>query len=114
MESNPLTPNNLTAMKTYKLIKDNLTGFNGHAALYEVNPPMDASVYNRDTGDMETKKSKYVVASAITADDWGGAETFLFLSNSKGEVKHWTELAGSDRGTKVHSVIFSSIGYNQI
>jgi hypothetical protein len=101
-------------MKTYKLIKDNLTNFRGHAALYEVNPPMDASVYNRETGKMETKKSKYVVASGITADDHGGAETFLFLSNSKGEVEHWTELAGSDRGVKLHSAIFESIGYNAI
>lgn len=101
-------------MKTYKLIKDNLENFKGHAALYEVNPPMSASVWDRSTEKLKNKKSKYVVASAVTAPDHGEAETFLFLSNDKGEVKDWTELDGSDRGTKVHSVIFKNIGYNPI
>ena len=51
------------------LVKDNLTGFNGHAALYRVEP--------------EHEGYKYVIAS--TADMFG-LETYLFPSDENGMV----------------------------
>jgi hypothetical protein len=90
-------------MKTAKLIKDNLTGFVGHAALYELTPAMVN----------EKKKHKYVICSSADAM-FTGIETFIFPANKEGNVIDWGELDGSQRGTSSHSEVLSDAGYELI
>ena len=77
-------------MKT-KLIKDNLEGFTGHAALYELDEEIDY-------GD---GKTKHVVVSATVAM-FGGPETYIFPANEDGEIVDYGELPGSYKGGLDH------------
>ena len=83
----------------YKLVKDNLDGFQGHAALYEIDKPVG---YDFDyEKDKNTKKTKYVVVSA--ADPmFSGPETYIFPANKEGEIVDWGELNGSYKGGHDH------------
>ena len=88
-------------MKTAKLIKDNLEGFTGHAALYKVNPPMK---------DDEGIEHIYVVCSTTNAM-FTGIETCIFPADKKGKVTNWLEMEGSERGASSHDCVFENIGY---
>ena len=85
--------------KTAKLIKADLNDFTGNACLYKVNPPIE--------------KNKYVIASSVIAP-FSGEETLLFPAFKNGEVKSWSELDGSQRGTMSHTLVFEEIGYKTI
>lgn len=82
-------------MKTAILIK-RVNGFIGRAHLFELRPPL--------------AKNTYVVASSTVAL-FSGPETYLFSAKKSGEVKSWSELEGSQRGTLNYKDCFSSIGY---
>jgi len=75
-------------MKTAKLIQDDLDGFNGHAALYKVDPPIE--------------ENKYVILSSVNAM-FSGNETLIFPADKNGKIKSWGELDGSVRGTLDHN-----------
>ena len=60
---------------TATLIKNDLENWNGHAALYQLNPPLE---------DYDGNKHKYVVVSAAIAP-FSGPETYIFGANNKGE-----------------------------
>lgn len=68
------------------LIKDNLEGFNGHAACYELKPALWTPGRHGDN-------CQYVVASAIHLIFGGGVETMIFPSDELGNVIDWDELA---------------------
>jgi hypothetical protein len=82
-------------MNTATLVKDNLEGFNGHAALYRCDPKHEGH--------------EFVVVSSI--DNHWGYETYLFPANDKGEVIDWMEMQGSQKGTQSHTVVWTVAGY---
>lgn len=84
------------------ILVKSLTGWTGEACLYRVDPPI---------GCWETEKSyEYVVISATVA--YSGPETFIFGSDSQGNVDDFEELPGSRKGTLSHSKILEELGYN--
>lgn len=96
-------------MKTATLIKDRLTDFTGHAALYKLSEPLKAFDWD---GKLEGEY-EYVVVSATSA--WlGGSETYIFPSNKDGEVVDWRELKGSYRGGMSHETAINGAGYKLI
>lgn len=95
-------------MKAYtaKLIKDNLKGFNGHAAFYQVNPPMTAVSWDDEPGE----KHEFVVVSSANVE--GRDETYIFPANKKGEIVDWSQMKGSDKDIYSHDAAFGNVGYN--
>lgn len=91
--------------RTATLIRDNLPGFRGHAALYRCSPPIEG--YERGK---QKERHVFVVASASNAFG-GGPETYLFPSNEAGEIVDWGELPPSQRGTLSHDKVFTEAGY---
>lgn len=91
-------------MKTAKLVKDNLDGFKGHAALYKLSTPVNIH---------DGKKTTYVVCSTVDAT-FTGWETYIFPANKKGEVLDWLELDGSQRGTTSHIEVLNAAGYTLV
>lgn len=89
-------------MNTAKLIQDNLPGFAGHAALYQVNPPLKR---------YDNTPHEYVIASASSRF---GDETYLFPSNASGDVTSWREMPGSQEHTLSHTKIFTDLDYEII
>lgn len=94
-------------MKTAQLLKDNLPGFNGHADLYKVTPPIRDEGYDEDDATMLIH---YVIASSITGGFFG-TETYLFPANEDGEITSWCELAGSQKDVTFYETVFNDIGY---
>lgn len=93
-----------------RLVKDNLPGFRGHAALYRCDPPVEGCEPWED-GE-ERKRHEYVVASAVSA--MGEPETYLFPADEHGEVQDWGELPPSQKGTLSHDVVFGDAGYTVV
>jgi hypothetical protein len=89
-----------TMIKTAKMVRK-LTGFRGHAALYELSHAIATESNSLTT---------YVVVSAVNAP-FSGPETYIFESTPEGEVVSFTELEGSVRGTMSHSEALSEAGY---
>lgn len=79
------------------LVKDNLQNFNGHAALYRMEPPLDGH--------------EFVIASASKAM-FTGPETYIFPADADGEVVSWAEMEGSYRGGLSHAKAFAGAGYS--
>ena len=94
-------------MKTAQLIKDNLPNFQGHAALYKVNPPIREEGWGEEDA---VQLHHYVIASAV--DSMFGVETYLFPADGDGEITSWGELEGSMKGVVSHSAVFDNIGYD--
>lgn len=89
-------------MNTAKLIKDNLPGFNGHAALYELDPPIK--------GENEKTHKRVIVSAAYAM--FTGAETYIFpAKDDSEEVEDWGELEGSYRGGMSHAEALEGAGY---
>lgn len=88
-------------MKTAKLIKDNLEGFVGHAALYKLS---DKVTYDDD------KTTKFVVCSTASVM-FTGIETYIFPADKSGTVLSWLELDGSQRGVSLHAQVLDNMGY---
>lgn len=87
-------------MKRAKLIIDGLQGFKGHAALYQLNPPIK---------DDDNEEYEYVIASAVVAL-FSGPETLIFPATKDGEVINFRDIAG-ERGTLNHTVALNNEGY---
>ena len=79
----------------YKLVKDDLDGFQGHAALYELDEKISYG-YGDDKAE-----TKYVVVSAANAM-YSGPETYIFPADKSGEIVDWGELDGSYKGGYDH------------
>ena len=97
---------------TATLLKSNLPGFSGDAALYRLDPPLEHHEY----GDPEPTKHSLVIASAITMDyDFlepdKRTETYLFPADAEGKVTSWGELPGSMKGTLSHADALREAGY---
>jgi len=93
--------------KTAKLIKDNLPDFIGHAALYQVDPPMEGVELKSNS----KREFNYVVVS--TAHTFG-LETYIFGADETGDVFNWLELDGSMKGTSSHKKVLKNAGYELI
>jgi hypothetical protein len=92
-----------------KLVKDNLPGFSGHAALYKVAPPIKV----RSWDDTKPEQSyRFVIVS--TANVMGRYETFMFPATKEGKVASWTEMDGSQVDTTSHSKVISNAGYTLV
>ena len=92
--------------KTATLLIDNLPGFNGHAALYRCEPPIEDYSW-----DDEKKPEKRALVVASTAYALGRPETYLFPANEAGEITSWVELPGSRKDITSHEEVFSLAGY---
>lgn len=95
-------------MNTATKVKE-LDGFNGHAALYKVEPPME---YDKpwDDDDPPAKTTDFIVVSAASVV-FSGPETYIFPANEDGEVIDWGELDGSFKGGLDHSSAIEGAGY---
>lgn len=81
-----------SVVKTATLVKDNLPGWLGHAALYRVSPKLSGNTF--------------VIVSSVS-----GPETYIFPATKHGEVKDWGELEGSFRGQHNHARALGGAGY---
>jgi hypothetical protein len=102
-------------MNTAQLLMDNLKNFNGHAALYRLNPPLKA--YDGETEHelvvLSTARPMYPATPSLTEADHGRSrsETFIFPANKKGEVIDWLELPGSQMDATSHQKVLEDAGY---
>jgi hypothetical protein len=92
-------------MKIAKLIKDDLTGFRGHAALYQVNPPMVSRSW-----DEPEKSHDFVIVSSSNV--WGRPETYIFPATRDGKVIDWLEMDGSQKDVYSHNTVLWNAGYD--
>ena len=74
-----------------KIRKDGVDSFRGEAKLWEL---------NRRVTIESGMKTRFVVTSAVCA--YSGPETYIFPTDSKGEVTSWGELPGSFQGGLDH------------
>lgn len=81
---------------TARLVKDNLSFSNGHAALYLLDPPLNGHVH--------------VVVSAVD-DLFSYEETLIFPSDKRGNVIDCLALPGSYRGGLDHGEALRGAGY---
>jgi hypothetical protein len=88
------------------LLKDNLDGFRGHAALYKLDPPL----LDRNWDD-EVGRHEFVIVSATTLLWSSGCETYIFPATQDGKVSSWGELTGSMDGTLDHADALGAAGY---
>ena len=86
-------------------IKDHLENFKGHAALYQLNPPIRKTIFCDDA----VAEYEHVVVSAVCV--LGTPETYIFASNNEGEIVDWCELNGSYRGGLDHDEALANAGY---
>lgn len=95
---------------TAQLVKDNLGGWRGHAALYRMTPPLKDHEWSKDEA---VEEYEYVIASAVTTlqFDGVGPETYLFPATAEGEVINYGELPGSMKGTLSHREALKNAGY---
>ncbi len=88
-------------MKTVKLVKANLDGFKGQAALYKLSEKIK---YDGN------KTTSYVICSSVVAM-FTGMETYIFPADKSGNVLDWCELEGSQRGIYSHEIVLKAAGY---
>jgi hypothetical protein len=96
-------------MRVARLVKDNLGGFNGHAALYKVSPSVQYRKYDWVKDRYYRRQSRYIVVSAVVVD--GMPEAYLFPADKSGQVKSWSRLPGSMRGSLNHADALEGGGY---
>lgn len=97
---------------TATLVKDNLAGATGHAALYRLTPPIKSHHWDCEKGQQchpECSTHKYVRVSATMIGF--GTETYLFPADSSGKVADWGELRGSMKDTLSHVDALNAAGY---
>ena len=75
--------------------------FVGRAAVFNVVPPMED--YNGDKWDFVVVSTAYVRGEGI--------ETYIFPSDSEGNVQDWGELKGSTKGCDCHAEALLNAGY---
>jgi hypothetical protein len=78
-----------------------LSGFTGHAVLYRCIPPIS---------DYDGGVHQHIVVSAVVVP-YAGAETYIFPSDSNGNVVSYSELNGSYRGGLDHKQALENAGY---
>ena len=91
-------------MKKAYFVKDVSDKFTNKAYLYRLDPPM------KDSNGDETE---YVVTSAARVP-FSGPETYIFASDSGGNVSCWGELDGSFQGALDCDKALQDAGYQVI
>lgn len=92
-----------------------LTGFNGDAQLFRIDPPSEYEESGYDgNGDYfeGIKPLTHVVASAVVAPH-SGPEVLLFPATPEGEVITFAEVGGQ-RGTLEHDLVLSDMGWEVV
>lgn len=74
-----------------------LDWFRGDARLYQLDIPLEGNTY--------------VVVSQAPDTPIAGPETFIFPSDSSGNIRTWSELPGSSKGVCSHEEVLSYAGY---
>lgn len=97
-------------MSTATLVRDNLKGFTGHAALYRLDPPIAYTDWSIDD-ELDQRSTSLVVVSAVTLPMGLGSETYIFPGNEDGTVADWGELPGSLKHTLSHAEALAAAGY---
>lgn len=97
--------------KIATLIRDNLPGYRGHAALYKLSEPLNgytfvvvSSVYIEFPESVRNIVKNY-------------HESFVFPSDSEGNVTEWQDLNGSISRSDIpvpHKECLSEAGYNLV
>lgn len=82
-----------------KYIKS-LTGWTGHASLYELDPPL--------------RGHKYVIVSATFVPFDNGPETYIFPAFKNGKPKDMMELPGSFKGELDQEKALRNAGYKRV
>lgn len=83
-------------MKTAKIIKDNLDGFGGRAALYRLSKPISSW--------------EYVIVSGVVQPHNGRPVVTVFPSNKHAEIVEWNDILKKD-GTVDHKEVLGEFGY---
>lgn len=76
-----------------------MQGFRGDARLYELNPPLEGATH--------------VVVSAVSSFMME-PETYIFRSDTEGEIQDWLEMEGSFRGGMDHQKALHNAGYEVV
>ncbi len=87
--------------------------YQGDARLFKVNPPIGYERYEEGKDghhhNVKHKTGYVLVSAAIVA--MSGPETYIFPSDSEGNVTSWLELRGSFRGDLDHARALEGAGY---
>lgn len=94
--------------KTAQLIKP-LTGYQGQASLYKLDPPM----IEEHWGDRPDTAHEFVIVSAADVM-FSGPETYIFPATEDGEIASWGELEGSFKGALDHAMALEGAGYTVV
>lgn len=98
-------------MKTATLVKtqdrtarnDSTVRF-GDAALYKLSEPYEWAGY-----DEEKKTCEFMfVSTSCVMGEW---ETYAFAAKEDGDCISWSELPGSEKGTREHAPVLQNMGY---
>ena len=81
---------------------------NGEGRVYRVEPPIKANRYA--VADDEQASFDHVWVSAVVAS-YSGPETYIFGSDTDGNVLDWCELEGSFKGGLDHAEALRGAGY---
>lgn len=108
-------------VKKATLVRDNVFDHVGESKLFELDPPLkyvDYRMYAEDGCEIpnceeRTLETKYVVVSAV-CPPMAMPETFIFASDSEGNVRQWMELEGSLRNVYDIDLALLNAGYNLI
>lgn len=87
-----------------------LTGWNGDAALYKLDPPYVAKSYGEDCKE-QTKEIEFVIASAV--NNAFAHETMIFEAKENGDCVSFLDLA-CIRDSLSHSDCLAKLGYKAV
>ncbi len=92
--------------------KNKQDDYSGDARLFRVDPPITYASYEEVDGEYQEVKreTEYVIVSAAYVM-MSGPETYIFPSDSEGNVTSWSELEGSFQGSRDHARALEGAGY---
>ena len=104
------------SQNTATLLRDTLPGWNGHAALYRVDPPVRWHTYTYPDVYGGSRRfsstTRFVILSSVGGGPWGIHETLIFPATKDGQEKSFTDLSGGQRGTVSHREVLEDAGYD--
>lgn len=93
-----------------------ISGFNGEAALYKLNPPMTREIYDYEKSEDQKgfKDIEYIEHVIVSAANvfFSGPETYIFPADKDGNILSWGELEGSYKGGLSHTKALFNAGYS--
>jgi hypothetical protein len=96
-------------MNTATLVKE-WTHRLGVKKTYRLSPPIRIESECCECGNVTYRNVDHVVVSACIVPEIG-PETYIFEGTEDGQIKNWSEMAGSERGTLDHAEVLRGAGY---